>query len=161
MFLQRASFVAFTARPTTHLTRNAGIKSIRMNSTHPSLSIVSTPEAPGAIGPYSQAIKVGDLLFASGCIPIDPASGEIVKGGVEEQAKQALKNLTAVVTAGGSGMGKVVKTTVFLKDMNDFGAVNGVYAAAFGDHKPARSLVEVSRLPKDVLFEVECIASLK
>ncbi|KAJ4000205.1 Endoribonuclease L-PSP/chorismate mutase-like protein [Lentinula boryana] len=137
-------------------------------STHPSLTVVSTPDAPGAIGPYSQAIKVGDLLFVSGCIPLDPKTGQIVEG-IEEQAAQALKNLTAVVNAGGSEIGKVVKTTasalmitrtlrVFLKDMNDFVTVNGIYAGAFGSHKPARSAVEVSRLPKDVLVEVECIA---
>ncbi|KIK71557.1 hypothetical protein GYMLUDRAFT_79590 [Collybiopsis luxurians FD-317 M1] len=131
-----------------------------MASTHSSLGIVSTSDAPGAIGPYSQAIKVGDLLFVSGCIPIDPKTGEIVQG-IEEQTKQALKNLAAVVKAGGSEVGKVVKTTVFLKNMNDFATVNGIYATAFGDHKPARSAVEVSRLPKDVLVEVECIASLK
>ncbi|KAJ3908263.1 YjgF-like protein [Lentinula edodes] len=132
----------------------------RRMSTHPSLTIVSTSDAPGAIGPYSQAIKAGDLLFVSGCIPIDPKSGEIVEG-IEEQTAQALKNLIAVVNAGGSELGKVVKTTVFLKNMNDFVTVNGIYAAAFGSHKPARSAVEVARLPKDVLVEVECIASLK
>ncbi|KAJ3739794.1 Endoribonuclease L-PSP/chorismate mutase-like protein [Lentinula detonsa] len=126
-------------------------------STHPSLTVVSTSDAPGAIGPYSQAIKVGDLLFVSGCIPLDPKTGQIVEG-IEEQTAQALKNLAAVVNAGGSEIGKVVKTTVFLKDMNDFVTVNGIYAAAFGSHKPARSAVEVSRLPKDVLVEVECIA---
>ncbi|KAJ3821024.1 translation initiation inhibitor [Lentinula raphanica] len=132
----------------------------RTMSTHPSLTVVSTTDAPGAIGPYSQAIKAGDLLFVSGCIPLDPATGEIVEG-IEKQTSQALKNLTAVVTAGGSEIGKVVKTTVFLKDMNDFATVNGIYAAAFGSHKPARSAVEVARLPKDVLVEVECIASLE
>ncbi|KAF5377112.1 hypothetical protein D9757_008782 [Collybiopsis confluens] len=129
----------------------------RMATTHPSLSVVSTPDAPGAIGPYSQAIKVGDLLFVSGCIPIDPSTGEVVQG-IEEQTKQALKNLEAVVKAGGSEIGKVVKTTVFLKSMDDFVTVNEIYAAAFGNHRPARSAVEVSRLPKDVLIEVECIA---
>ncbi|KAH8835139.1 translation initiation inhibitor [Flagelloscypha sp. PMI_526] len=123
-----------------------------------SLSIVATPRA---IGPYSQAIKAGDLLFVSGNIPLDPTTGEIVPGGVKEQTVQALKNLTAVVEAGGSELGKVVKTTVFLKDMNDFATVNDIYAGVFGDHKPARSAVEVSRLPKDVLVEVEAIVSLK
>jgi len=127
---------------------------------HESLSAVSTAQAPSAIGPYSQAIKAGGLLFCSGCIPLDPASMEIVPGGVEAQAAQALKNLKAVVEAGGAGLGRVVKTTVFLKDMNDFVAVNGVYAQVFGDHKPARSAVEVARLPKDVLVEVEAIVSL-
>ncbi|KAJ6609365.1 Endoribonuclease L-PSP/chorismate mutase-like protein [Mycena sp. CBHHK59/15] len=137
-----------------------------------SLSIISTPNAPAAIGPYSQgwlvnqrircqAIKAGDLLFCSGCIPLDPSTAEIVSGGIEAQTEQALKNLKAVVEEGGSELSKVVKTTVFLKSMEDFGVVNGIYARVFGTHKPARSLVEVARLPKDVLVEVECIASLK
>ncbi|KAF8167580.1 Endoribonuclease L-PSP/chorismate mutase-like protein [Crassisporium funariophilum] len=130
-------------------------------STHASLSVVSTSEAPAAIGPYSQAIQVGDLLFCSGCIPLDPKTMQVVEGGVEEQTKQALKNLKAVVEAGGSELGKVAKTTVFLKSMDDFVAVNGIYANFFGNHAPARSAVEVARLPKDVLVEIECIASLK
>jgi len=129
-------------------------------TTDPALTPVFTPNAPGAVGPYSQAIKFRDLLFVSGNIPLDPATGEIVAGGVEEQAKQVLKNLRAVVEASGSDLGKVVKTTVFLKSMNDFAAVNSIYEQAFGNHKPARSAVEVSRLPKDVLVEIECIASL-
>lgn len=126
-----------------------------------SMSIVSTSTAPAAVGPYSQAIKLGDLLFCSGSIPLDPATGEVVPGGIEAQTEQALKNMTAVLKEGGSELGKVVKTTVFLKSMNDFGVVNGIYARVFGTHKPARSCVEVARLPKDVLFEIECIASLK
>ncbi|THU96854.1 translation initiation inhibitor [Dendrothele bispora CBS 962.96] len=130
------------------------------SATHPSLTVVSTSNAPAAIGPYSQAIKAGNLLFCSGCIPIDPASGAIAQG-IEAQATQALKNLAAVVEAGGSEIGKVVKCTVFLKDMNDFAVVNGIYEKAFGSHKPARSAVEVSRLPRDVLVEVEAIASLE
>jgi len=125
------------------------------------LSIVSSPNAPGAVGPYSQAIKLGDLLFCSGCIPLDPATAEVVSGGIEAQTEQALKNMTAVLEAGGSELNKVVKTTVFLKSMDDFAVVNGIYARVFGAHKPARSCVEVARLPKDVLFEIECIASLK
>jgi len=129
--------------------------------THETLSIVSTASAPAAIGPYSQAIKASDLLFCSGCIPLVPATMEIVSGGVEAQAKQALKNLKAVVEAGGSELGKVVKTTVFLKSMNDFVAVNNVYADCFGDHKPARTTVEVAKLPKDVLVEIEAVASLR
>lgn len=127
---------------------------------HESLEIVGTSQAPAAIGPYSQAIKVGSLVFCSGCIPLNPETMEIVPGGVEEQAQQALKNLKAVVEASGSELGKVAKVTVFLKNMNDFAAVNGIYANFFGDHKPARSAVEVARLPKDVLVEVEAIASL-
>ncbi|TFK56376.1 YjgF-like protein [Heliocybe sulcata] len=129
-------------------------------STHPSLSIVSTQSAPAAIGPYSQGIKLGDLLFVSGCVPFDPATGDVVPGGIEEQAKRALQNMKGVVEASGSEIGKVVKTTVFLKSMGDFATINGIYANFFGDHKPARSCVEVARLPKDVLFEIECIARL-
>ncbi|KAJ7665473.1 Endoribonuclease L-PSP/chorismate mutase-like protein [Mycena polygramma] len=125
------------------------------------LNIVSTPNAPSAVGPYSQAIKLGDLLFCSGCIPLDPKTSEVVSGGIEEQTEQAMKNLQAVLEAGGSELNKVVKTTVFLKSMGDFAVVNGIYARVFGDHKPARSCVEVARLPKDVLFEIEAIASLK
>lgn len=103
----------------------------------------------------------GDLVFVSGCIPLDPATGHVVTGGIKEQTTRALENMGNVVRASGSEVGKVVKTTVFLKSMDDFTTVNSIYAEFFGDHKPARSAVEVSRLPKDVLFEIECIASLK
>ncbi|KAJ3512832.1 hypothetical protein NLJ89_g3294 [Agrocybe chaxingu] len=127
-------------------------------STHESLSVVSTSQAPAAIGPYAQAIKVGDLLFCSGCIPLEPPTMQVVEGGIVAQTEQALKNLKAVVEAGGSELGKVAKTTVFLKSMDDFVAVNGVYSNFFGSHTPARSAVEVARLPKDVLVEIECIA---
>ncbi|EUC67050.1 endoribonuclease L-PSP protein [Rhizoctonia solani AG-3 Rhs1AP] len=129
-----------------------------MSSNANALSVVSTPDAPSAIGPYSQAIKAGGFVFASGCIPLVPATMQVVEGGVEQQTKQALANLKAVVTASGSEVNKVVKTTVFLKDMNDFVAMNQVYADFFGEHKPARSAVEVARLPKDVLVEIECVA---
>ncbi|KDQ51104.1 hypothetical protein JAAARDRAFT_41376 [Jaapia argillacea MUCL 33604] len=147
----RRSFVALAKSSQTQTVRQRKMSS---------LSVVSTPNAPAAIGPYSQAITLGNIVFVSGCIPIDPATGDIVPGGIEEQAEQALKNLGEVVRASGSQVSKVAKTTVFLKNMNDFGTVNGIYAKFFGDHKPARSLVEVARLPKDVLFEIECIASL-
>jgi len=130
-------------------------------TTHPSLQPVSTEHAPAAIGPYTQAFKVGDLLFVSGSIPLDPKTGQVVSGGIEEQTEQALQNLKAIVEAGGSELGKVIKTLVFIKNMDDFGAINVVYEKFFGSHKPARSAVEVARLPKDVLFEIECIASLK
>ncbi|KAJ7269395.1 Endoribonuclease L-PSP/chorismate mutase-like protein [Mycena haematopus] len=125
------------------------------------LSIVSSPNAPAAVGPYSQAIKLGDLLFCSGCIPLNPTTMMVVAGGIEPQTEQAMKNLQTVLEAGGSDLSKVVKTTVFLKSMDDLGVVNAIYARVFGAHKPARSCVEVARLPKDVLFEIECIASLK
>ncbi|CAL1693945.1 unnamed protein product [Somion occarium] len=130
-------------------------------NTHPSLSLVSTSNAPAAVGPYTQAIKLGDLLFLSGSLGIDPAVGKLVDGGVEAQAEQALKNLKAVLEAGGSELGKVVKTTVFLASMDDFVPVNTIYAKFFGNHKPARSAVQVARLPLNALFEIECIASLK
>jgi len=130
-------------------------------TTHSSLGVVSTQNAPAAIGPYSQAIKAGDLVFLSGCIPIDPHTALVVEGGIIEQTEQALKNLGAVVEASGTSIGKIVKTTVFLKSMDDFVTMNSIYAKFFGEHKPARSAVEVARLPKDVLFEIECIASLK
>jgi len=123
-----------------------------------SLQVVSTELAPAAIGPYSQAIKLGGLLFTSGQIPLD-ASGQLVEGGIEEQTHQVFKNLEAVLAAAGSGFQDVVKATVFLKDMNQFATINGIYASYFGDHKPARSAVEVARLPKDVLVEIEVIAS--
>jgi len=129
--------------------------------TSSTLTIVSSPNAPAAIGPYSQAIKAGNLLFLSGCIPLDPKTGNVVgEGDVEAQTKQVFANFKAVVEAGGSELGKVVKTLVFLKDMNDFAKVNALYSEFFGNHKPARSAVEVARLPKDVLVEMEAVVSL-
>ena len=122
------------------------------------LSIIDTPDAPAAIGPYSQAVWAGDLLFTSGQIPIDPTTGEVVEGGVEAQAGQALKNLQAVLEAAGLTLGQVVKATVFIKDMNDFPKINAVYFSYFATPCPARSCVEVARLPKDVLVEIEAIA---
>lgn len=130
-------------------------------TTHPSLSSVATDNAPSAIGPYSQAIKVGDLVFISGCIPLDPKTMEVVSGGIVPETEQALANLKAVVEASGSSVGQIVKTTVFLQSMNDFVTVNGIYSKFFGEHKPARSAVEVAKLPKGVLFEIEAIASLR
>lgn len=122
------------------------------------LSIIDTPNAPAAIGPYSQAVWAGDLLFTSGQIPIDPANGAVVEGGVEAQAVQALKNLQAVLEAAGLSLGQVVKATVFIKNMNDFPTINAVYTSFFTSPCPARSCVEVARLPKDVLIEIEAIA---
>lgn len=123
--------------------------------------IVRTDKAPGAIGPYSQAVedqKTG-LIFTSGQLALDPASGKMIEGGVVEQAHQVFKNLKAVLEAAGSGFDKVLKATVFLKDMEDFGIVNDVYAIYFKDNFPARSAVEVARLPKDAMVEIEMIAS--
>jgi 2-iminobutanoate/2-iminopropanoate deaminase len=122
------------------------------------MEIVSTDKAPGAIGPYSQAVKAGNMVFCSGQIPIDPQTGEFVAGGVMEQAEQVLKNLAAVLEAAGSGLEKVVKTTVFLADMGDFAVMNEVYAKYFGESKPARATVQAARLPKDALVEIDCIA---
>lgn len=123
--------------------------------------IVATSEAPAAIGPYSQAVVSGDLVFCSGQIALDPASGEVVAGDVAAQTRQVLRNLEQVLAAAGSGLERVLKTTIFLADMGDFAVVNEVYADAFpADAPPARATVEVSRLPKDVRVEIDCIATV-
>ena len=122
--------------------------------------VVSTEHAPKALGPYSQAIKAGGFVWCSGQIPIDPAVNAVVATTIEDQTRQAITNLRNVLEAAGSGLDKVVKTTVFISDMNDFAALNAVYAEMFGETKPARSCVEVARLPKDVLVEIECVAAL-
>ena len=124
------------------------------------MDIIKTTQAPEAIGPYSQAVTAGDLVFCSGQIPLDPATMTLVGDTVAEQTTQVLKNLAEVLKAAGSAPGKVIKTTVFLKDMNEFVEMNEIYAAFFGDHKPARATVEVARLPKDVKVEIECVAQL-
>jgi len=124
---------------------------------------VSTPAAPAAIGPYSQAIRSGNLLFTAGQIPLDPATGQVVAGGIAEQTTRVLENLKAILEAAGSSLAQVVKTTVFLKDFNDFEAMNAVYGAYLapeGVSAPARSTVEVARLPKDVLVEIELVAEV-
>jgi 2-iminobutanoate/2-iminopropanoate deaminase len=120
--------------------------------------IVRTEGAPKAIGPYSQAVKAGGLVFCSGQIPLDPATMTVVEGGVAEQTRRVLQNLGAVLDAAGASLGTVVKTTVFLKDMNDFAAMNEAYAEFFPSDPPARATVEVARLPKDVRVEIEVIA---
>ena len=122
--------------------------------------VISTSSAPAALGPYSQAIKVGNMVYCSGQIPINPASGLVEAVTVEDQTRQAITNLKNVLEAAGGGLHSVVKTTVFISDMNDFAAVNGVYAELFGETKPARSCVQVARLPKDVKIEIEAIAAL-
>jgi 2-iminobutanoate/2-iminopropanoate deaminase len=124
------------------------------------MDIIKTSGAPEAIGPYSQAVTAGDLVFCSGQIPLDPATMTIVGDTASEQTSQVLANLSEVLKAASSGPDKVVKTTVFLKDMNDFVEMNEVYAKFFGDHKPARATVEVARLPKDVMVEIECTAQI-
>jgi 2-iminobutanoate/2-iminopropanoate deaminase len=121
---------------------------------------VSTEKAPAAIGPYSQAVAFGELVFCSGQVALDPTTGELVDGGVEAQTRQALENLAAVLAAAGSGLERVLRTTVYLRDMGDFAAMNAVYATYFaGDAPPARATVEVAGLPKDALVEIDCIAA--
>lgn len=121
--------------------------------------IISTDQAPAAIGPYSQAVEVNGLIFTSGVIPIIPATGELVQGGIEEQAEQAIGNLAALIQATGAKIENTVKTVVFIKDMNDFGKINEIYSKYFKADCPARSCVEVARLPKDVLIEIEAIVA--
>jgi len=125
------------------------------------LKRVHTDHAPAAIGPYSQAIVVDGWVFCSGQIPLVPETGELLKGGISEQTERALTNLAHVLDAAGSSMGDVVKTTVFLSDMNDFAAMNEVYAKHFGDHRPARAAVQVAALPKFCDVEIECVARVK
>jgi len=120
--------------------------------------IIHSDKAPAAIGPYSQAIKCGSLLFTSGQIPLDPRSGQVAEGGIQDQTRQALENLREVLASGGAGLHNVVKTTCFLNDMNDFTQFNEVYQEFFKDDPPARSCVAVDRLPRDVLVEVEAVA---
>ena len=120
--------------------------------------IIATDQAPRAIGPYSQAIRAGNLLFCSGQIPIDPSTGEFVSGGVAEQTEQVMRNLSAVLSAGESSLKHVVKTTVFLADMDDFTAMNEVYGRFFGENPPARATVQAARLPRDAKVEIEAIA---
>jgi reactive intermediate/imine deaminase len=124
------------------------------------MRFIQTDRAPAAIGPYSQAVAMGDLLFCSGQIPLHPITMQIVGETAAEQAEQVLTNLAEVLEAGGSGMGQVVKTTIFLASMGDFAAVNEVYAQAFGEHRPARATVEVACLPKSVLVEIDAIAGI-
>ncbi len=120
--------------------------------------IVATEKAPSAIGPYSQAVEKNGILYISGQIPLDPDSGEIVGVNVEEQTKQVVKNLLTILQEAGYEVNDIVKTTCYLKDMNSFGEMNEIYAEVFSENPPARAAVEVSRLPKDVLIEIEAIA---
>ena len=122
------------------------------------MKAISTAAAPAAIGPYSQAVEVGNLIFCSGQLPIDPATSVFAEGGIEAQTRQSLRNVAAILTAAGSDLRRVVKTTVFLASMNDFAAMNAVYATAFEAPFPARSAVAVKALPKGALVEIECVA---
>ena len=123
------------------------------------IGFVATPDAPKAIGPYSQAVTCGDLVFTAGQIAFDPATMQIVAGGIAEQTERVLDNLEAVLRAAGTDLGGVVKTTVFLQRMSDFAAMNEVYARRFGEHRPARSTVAAAGLPRDVLVEIEVVAA--
>lgn len=121
------------------------------------LKFIHTDKAPAAVGPYSQAVQVGNIIYFSGQIPLDAKTLQLVEAGIEEQTKQVLKNIEAMLEAAGIVKERVVKTTVFLKDMNDFGVFNNIYKEFFGKHKPARSTVEVSALPKGALIEIEIV----
>lgn len=124
------------------------------------IETIFTEAAPKALGPYSQALKVNGFVYCSGQIPINPATGTVEAETIEDQTRQVIKNLAGVLEAAGTSLSSVVKTTVFIKDMNDFAALNGVYAEMFGETKPARSCVEVARLPKDVKVEIEAVAAV-
>ena len=124
------------------------------------METISTKNAPAAIGPYSQAIKVGNLIYTSGQIPIDPATGALVAGGIKEQTRQSLLNVQAILKEAGLSMSSVVKTTVFMADMNDFADMNAVYAEFFTEPYPARSAVAVKALPKGALIEIEVVAAV-
>ena len=123
------------------------------------MKVISTKKAPAAIGPYSQAIQIGNLVYTSGQIPIDSATGAFVEGGIKEQTRQSLTNVKAILEEAGSSMGNVVKTTVFLADMADFAEMNSVYAEFFSEPYPARSAVAVKTLPKNALVEIEVVAT--
>lgn len=122
--------------------------------------IVQSDNVPAAVGPYSQAVKFGNLVFASGQIPLDPATGKLVEGDITVQAEQVLKNLTALLQASGTSIDKVIKTTCFLTNLDDFQTFNEIYARYFGEGQPARSTVQVGRLPAGAIVEIECIAEL-
>ncbi len=124
-----------------------------------SKSVIATAQAPSAIGPYSQAVQCGSWIFVSGQIPLDPATGKIVEGGIAAQTERVLKNLAAILEAAGAGLPQVVKTTVYLRDLGEFGKMNEVYARFFAEQPPARATVEVARLPRDVQVEIEAIAA--
>jgi len=129
-------------------------------STHGDLIPVETADAPAAVGPYSQGIRVGDLLFVSGSLGLVPSTGKLIEGGIGPQTFQALSNVGAIVAAGGSDLGRVIKTTVFLADMDDFATVNKIYGDFFQGHKPARSAAQAAKLPLGALIEIEAIASV-
>jgi 2-iminobutanoate/2-iminopropanoate deaminase len=125
-----------------------------------SKTVISTAAVPAAIGPYSQAIRTGNLLFVSGQIPLDPATGQLLGGDIRAQTRQVLKNLAAILEAAGSSLGRVLKTTVYLRDLGEFAAMNEVYAEFFSEQPPARATVQVARLPRDAAVEIEVVAEV-
>ncbi len=125
------------------------------------MNIVKTDKAPAAVGPYSQAVIAGDLVFCAGQIPLDPVTGQVVAGGIEEQTQRVCENIKAVLAGAGTSLNKVVKASVFLKDMNDFAGMNKIYGSYFTSDYPARSTLQVARIPKDCLVEIEVVALLK
>ena len=125
------------------------------------MRVISTPNAPAAIGPYAQAVESGGLVYCSGQIPLDPATGQLVAGDVGSQARQVLANLTAVLAAAGCDLSDVVKTTIFMTDLDEFATVNDIYAAAFETHEPARATIGVKDLPRGARVEIECIARMR
>lgn len=125
------------------------------------LEVIHTDKAPRAIGPYSQAIRVGSFIHTAGQVALDPATGQLVEGGIEAQTRQALQNLSHVLEAAGSSLRHVVKTTVFMKDIGEFAQMNTIYGEMFGEHKPARSTVQVAALPRGAAVEIECVAVVK
>jgi len=139
----------------------AGLMALGLSAcaVHPAKEVVATREAPAAIGPYSQAIRFGNLLFLSGQIPLDPASGRLIAGSIEEQTTRVLENLRAVLAANGMALDDVVSTSVYLRDLDDFTRMNAVYATYFRDRPPARATVQVSRLPRDALVEISAVAA--
>ncbi len=124
------------------------------------MTLINSPQAPAAVGPYSHAARVGNLLFCSGQIPLDPDTMKIVDGGIEAQTQQVLDNIVSLLKTAGASLGNIAKTTIFLTDLGDFSTVNGLYEAAFGDHKPARSTIQVAALPLGANVEIECIVEL-
>lgn len=125
------------------------------------IKAIATEKAPGAVGPYSQGIKAGELVYTSGQLPIDPSTGQLVQDDIQKATRIALDNVKAILEEGGASLETVIKVTIFVKDMENFGSINEVYSEYFTDHKPARSLVEVARLPKDGTIEIEAIAVAK
>ena len=151
---------AIAALVTAAMVPLAATASCSLRQVRPTMQSVHTDNAPAAIGPYSQAVVANGFVFTAGQVPFDPRTMQLVEGDIGAQTEQVMKNLRAILQQAGADLSTVVKTTVFLKDMNDFAAMNEVYARHFGEHKPARSTVQVARLPRDASVEIECVAVL-